>query len=228
MAYKQAPTCETEEELELIHDHDHDQPRLAHRDPGHFNYWKGATFALVFSHLFTIAYFSFFLLTLDVGYGVSHATDFTSAAPAVHNVKQRFTNALYVDPDGTVTAADYRNATSYAGKPSDELDKKWFDLLHHRYFRLTEDEVEQLNGENAADEKGLMRSRPLIATPQLEDIVPQKGVYGGLDFMHSLHCLDGMRRHIDGEPPGPDTFFGGLRVGRLHVDHCVDQLRQYA
>lgn len=55
--------------------------------------------------------------------------------------------------------------------------------------------------------------------------ISKEGFYGGPDVLHSLHCLNSIRKHLDME-----YYAGSITLPpeyrRIHIDHCVDHLRQ--
>lgn len=54
-----------------------------------------------------------------------------------------------------------------------------------RYFRFSEDEVETLKKDT------------FDTLDSMEAALGLPGYYGGVDFLHSLHCLNGLRKHLD-------------------------------
>jgi hypothetical protein len=65
------------------------------------------------------------------------------------------------------------------------------------------------------------------AAPGVVDI---PGFYGSVDMVHNLHCLNTIRQQLD-----PDYYEQNLQSAvkhahrmkmRMHVDHCIDQIRQ--
>ncbi len=43
---------------------------------------------------------------------------------------------------------------------------------------------------------------------------------GGLDVLHTLHCVEGLRQTLD-----PDHY--PVRRAKLHLYHCIDHIRQW-
>jgi hypothetical protein len=43
---------------------------------------------------------------------------------------------------------------------------------------------------------------------------------GGLDVLHTLHCVEGLRQTLD---PGRYP----IQRGKLHLYHCIDHIRQW-
>lgn len=54
-----------------------------------------------------------------------------------------------------------------------------------------------------------------------------EGYYGGPDMLHTLHCVNAIRQHIDFEYYR-DHMWLPPQYQRMHIDHCIDQLRQAA
>jgi hypothetical protein len=51
----------------------------------------------------------------------------------------------------------------------------------------------------------------------------------GLDVFHQLHCLDNVRKGLWPDRYKPEDYMGGQGMSLLsdiHLDHCVDQIRQ--
>jgi hypothetical protein len=55
--------------------------------------------------------------------------------------------------------------------------------------------------------------------------ISKEGFYGGPDVLHSHHCLNSIRKHLDVE-----YYAGSMTLPhenrRIHIDHCVDHLGQ--
>jgi hypothetical protein len=48
----------------------------------------------------------------------------------------------------------------------------------------------------------------------------EKRYVGGLDVMHTLHCVEGLRQTLD-----PDHY--SVKRGKMHLYHCIDHIRQW-
>ena len=85
-----------------------------------------------------------------------------------------------------------------------------------RYFRLEEPEVSLLN---------LDTTLPKLSNMPSGGRIPKEGVYGGPDVLHSLHCLNAIRKHLN-----LDYYAKSMALPpeyrQMHLDHCVDHLRQ--
>ncbi|KAI1378903.1 hypothetical protein F4677DRAFT_382688 [Hypoxylon crocopeplum] len=101
--------------------------------------------------------------------------------------------------------------TPYVGKPSEELDQVWHDLLNDENIKIEPKYIEYLNRKDTAVE------------------VPEGGWYlGTLNVYHELHCLKRIHQFMY-----PDYYFPGLDaemldLNRKHNEHCIDFLRQSA
>lgn len=85
-----------------------------------------------------------------------------------------------------------------------------------RYFRLTELEVSLFREDTAL---------PALSQMPQTDRIAKEGFYGGPDVLHSLHCLNAIRKHLDLEYYA-ETMTLPLEYRRIHIDHCVDHIRQ--
>lgn len=116
------------------------------------------------------------------------STDFPDSTDAVILRQVRFTSPLKVDGNGTIYQGNQPGERHYTGD-SPDVDQAWEDLMYGRYLRLRESEVDWLDSDEGSEK--LER-----VPPQL--IVPQGGMYGGIDMMHSLHCLNMLRKNMHG------------------------------
>ncbi|KAH8694220.1 hypothetical protein BGW36DRAFT_362038 [Talaromyces proteolyticus] len=93
----------------------------------------------------------------------------------------------------------------YVGDPSPDIDQAWEELIHSRYFYITEQEAADAWGEDYQK----------YWDPKRE------GYVAGFDIFHTLHCIDHIRKAFF-----PDIYQMSDVHGRLHRDHCIDHLRQ--
>ncbi|KAL9106115.1 MAG: hypothetical protein Q9227_008815 [Pyrenula ochraceoflavens] len=156
-------------------------------------------------------------------YGNGFHTDFESAKGVLNLEKVRFTHSLRSDGNGTIMAHYRDDGPRYVGVPNLELDRNWEDLVGGRYIRLEDHEVEKLNKDDA-EVADLTQVR---ASPGVADV---SGFYGSVDMVHNLHCLNTIRKQFD-----PEYYETHLDASmkhshrmkmRMHVDHCIDQIRQ--
>ncbi|RMY99402.1 hypothetical protein D0860_08306 [Hortaea werneckii] len=93
----------------------------------------------------------------------------------------------------------------YVGRPAKQIDEAWERLLRGLEIVLDGPEAETIKGKTFEEPEN-------------------KGWRLSMDMYHSLHCVNVVRRAIDfdhysGDGLPSDTY-------RIHVDHCVDYLRQ--
>lgn len=128
-------------------------------------------------------------------------------------MRTRFTGALRAHENGTLYPVHYSDDPVYVGPPSPEIDAAWEELLQGRYAPLLDAEVDKINSDNSV--------------PNLEPIGEDdvRGFFGGPDMLHSLHCINSLRRQLD---PGyyKDSESWLEEYGRMHIEHCIEQLRQ--
>ncbi|SMY23684.1 unnamed protein product [Zymoseptoria tritici ST99CH_1A5] len=94
----------------------------------------------------------------------------------------------------------------YVGEPSRSIDHEWALLHWGRFFLLSEDEARSAWG------KGFEQ----YWSPR------QGGYVAALEVMHTLHCLDHIRKSLYPEHYSQDSPVHGT----LHRDHCLDHIRQ--
>jgi len=126
-----------------------------------------------------------------------------SAKSSIVVQKQQFTGSLdFKNRHGFVPPGD--PSLGYMG-PSPEVDAAWHELTQGRYFLLSDDEAEAAYGDETSKYWN-----------ELEG-----GYMTGLDVLHSLHCLDQLRRSLY-----PKVYPMDPQHGQMHMAHCVDHLRQ--
>ncbi|KAE8447946.1 hypothetical protein EG329_010018 [Mollisiaceae sp. DMI_Dod_QoI] len=95
----------------------------------------------------------------------------------------------------------------YVGTPSPEIDKAWDELLYgeRQYLVVTEEEAQHL-----------------------DDPVPINGYYlAEPEVMHSLHCVNAIRKALKHDYyMTHDKHKLPEQLRQVHVEHCLDQLRQ--
>ncbi|KAK2871713.1 hypothetical protein FQN49_002898 [Arthroderma sp. PD_2] len=117
--------------------------------------------------------------------------------------------------------------TPYQGRPTKENNALWDELYAHEQSHIT------------ADEARLLPNRTTAELPY-----PGSGYLIVLNVFHNLHCLDSFRKalyyFVDPawnitvnphtlHPNDPDAGlkdFGGHDTNVMHLDHCIDSLRQ--
>jgi hypothetical protein len=129
-------------------------------------------------------------------YDIGYETDLKAAYPAVEVHQVRFTS--YWGPESNGTTAE----SQYVGSSSPEIDAAWNVLYKGYWVDLTGDEATSVIGKAKALEDGFYIT--------------------GLDMFHQLHCVDHLRRTLNEYYDGRES----PSTPRVHVDHCIDQLRQ--
>jgi hypothetical protein len=122
----------------------------------------------------------------------------------------KFTGNLYYDANHTLHRSVEPDEPQYVGDPSPEIDKNWENLIHDRYVAFA----------GSDDSPGSSLRDESFQNPH------RGGMYRiGVDVFHTLHCINKIRMALD-----RDHYHDDLREGehntRLHVDHCLDYIRQ--
>jgi len=95
----------------------------------------------------------------------------------------------------------------YSGKPSDDIDNAWDDLLSGINIRVSRTELKKTN--------------------QTSVRFPRSQYYlGWLEVSHQLHCVKYLRQAVYRDHYFPDTPEKEEAHWFLHVDHCLELLRQ--
>ncbi|KAH9917538.1 uncharacterized protein B0H18DRAFT_1034076 [Fomitopsis serialis] len=110
--------------------------------------------------------------------------------------------------------------SKYRGPPSDAIDDAWDRISlnnSHKIMPLRVHESDLIKVDQDA--------RPSIARFRDED---GGGFLAGIEIGHQLHCLDLLRRHtyIDHYGPMDDNYVLRPAFYRVHLDHCIEMLRQ--
>ena len=87
------------------------------------------------------------------------------------------------------------------------MDAAWEDITKDRYFLLSDDEALEAYG----DDPGRYWN------------VAHGGIVAGLDVLHTLHCLNHLRKSLY-----PEYYPQDPEHSQMHLAHCVDHLRQLA
>lgn len=133
----------------------------------------------------------------------------------------QFSSAIRDHPNGTLYMAFDPSEPRYVGPPSDEIDAAWRELLKGRYIRFSDEETSWLNKDKKIP-TGLLEELPSYGHS-----IPTSGNYGGPDMLHSLHCINALREHIDMDYyHGKGVAWLPQEYRRMHIDHCIEQLRQ--
>ncbi|CRG91325.1 hypothetical protein PISL3812_08373 [Talaromyces islandicus] len=148
-------------------------------------------------------------------HGFNTELGFVKSAIKLH--QKRFASPIRDLPNGTLYTVFEPSEPRYVGQPSSEIDEAWGSLLQGRYILFDDKDVSWLNSDN-----GIPRLEPL---PSRGDAIPKSGYYGGPDMLHSLHCINAIRKHLDLEYY-EDHMWLPKEYRRMHIDHCIEQLRQ--
>ncbi|EMD91267.1 hypothetical protein COCC4DRAFT_35178 [Bipolaris maydis ATCC 48331] len=136
-------------------------------------------------------------------------TEFPIAKPYIREKLTMFWGGPRWYDNGTAYKLHNPDEPMYVGPPSDEIDAAWEELLKGRYMQVSEEEAELTFGKP----HGLHHHENGV------------GYLVGLDGLHTLHCVDQLRRALD-----RDYYFGKKTVmafpDRGHRDHCLDHIRQ--
>ncbi|KAI8633233.1 hypothetical protein F5Y19DRAFT_471501 [Xylariaceae sp. FL1651] len=117
-------------------------------------------------------------------------------------VEIRFSGALTYDENGTLFNEHTPGEKLWVGEPSPEIDATWDSLEDVFYVLLDGDEADKVR----------------------DHTILENGYWlTGLDVFHQLHCLDTLRRGLH---PEYYPIQASPRTERLHLDHCIDYLRQ--
>ncbi|KAI3323861.1 hypothetical protein HD806DRAFT_76421 [Xylariaceae sp. AK1471] len=119
-----------------------------------------------------------------------------------NRVEVTFTGALTYNSSGVLVNEYMPGQRRWVGEPTPNIDAAWDDLKEFWTVLLEGNEANNV------------RDQTLL----------QDGYWvTGLDVFHQLHCLDSLRRAVY-----PDSYphQASPRTWQLHMDHCVDYLRQ--
>ncbi|KAJ5582717.1 hypothetical protein N7535_001337 [Penicillium sp. DV-2018c] len=148
-------------------------------------------------------------------------TDLPDSHPYIVQEERVFTGGLLFNETlGMVYRDIDPSQPQYFGPPNPDIDRAWDDLLRGEFVRLTEEEAAPY-------------------TPKLNRDPLSNHYHFEPDMFHSLHCLNAIRMELDADyyskhkshhaqleediknsPIFPDNW------NRIHIDHCLDQLRQ--
>ncbi|KAH8694008.1 hypothetical protein BGW36DRAFT_430031 [Talaromyces proteolyticus] len=108
------------------------------------------------------------------------------------------------------------NKSPYKGAPSPEIDAAWDEIVNMGQIKVHPDDLKHL-------QKPTTQAK--LRTPDGEWYT------GGLEVFHQLHCVNLIRQYTyldyyhrpENRPP---AFTDSNETLRLHIDHCIDMLRQ--
>ncbi|KAJ5589370.1 hypothetical protein N7537_012048 [Penicillium hordei] len=131
-------------------------------------------------------------------------TDLVAAKSQIELQQVLFTGGIHFHPNGSVYIKD-TPGPKYVGTPSPEIDKAWDDLLYGQIVNLPESDVPDV------------KDRTFFRTEY-------QAYETGLDSVHQLHCINQVRKAFSPEYyPTLDLSPHGTKI---HIDHCLDYLRQ--
>ncbi|OAQ65413.1 hypothetical protein VFPPC_14065 [Pochonia chlamydosporia 170] len=140
-------------------------------------------------------------------YSSGFETDFLLSRAVVELEEVAFTGGLLYHDNGTLYREIDETKPQYVGQPGPHIDKAWEDLMSALEVVIEGKEAEE------SEIQGKTIQEPDGNSYRLS-----------LDVYHSLHCVNMARRAID------DDYYHrngeGEKVNRLHVEHCLDYLRQ--
>ncbi|RDW59898.1 hypothetical protein BP6252_12985 [Coleophoma cylindrospora] len=127
----------------------------------------------------------------------------------INVVQKKFTNDLLYN---TTSGKFYNqplslNETKYIGESDSAVDDAWERLLHAQYVAMDPEEAKQIPESHIS---------PLWYDGEHE--------FFELSVFHNLHCLNEIRMSLAGN--SHDNNRDTLHEGNVHLDHCVDQIRQ--
>ncbi|KAH8690237.1 hypothetical protein BGW36DRAFT_433189 [Talaromyces proteolyticus] len=108
-----------------------------------------------------------------------------------------------IEMERKMVHASFASKNPFKGPPSDELDHAWHQLFINSNVRVTEEDLAKINRTSVpiTDERG--------------------GYYAIPDVYHQLHCLKFLRQVIY-----KDYYSIEKPTTPIHIDHCIDNLRQ--
>ncbi|MCJ1357634.1 MAG: hypothetical protein MMC33_007630 [Icmadophila ericetorum] len=194
----------TEEEKQSITS-DEETPCARSRSNWAINFWIITTvfFASLSTWLGAELHTRKFTGSFEKGF----STEFEPARHLIQVEQTTFKGSPHFRDDGSeYVPDDGGNEPQYVGEPSRAMDHAWALLHFGRFFLLTEEEAKDSWG-------GGYR----------EFWSPKDGGYiAGLEVLHTLHCLDHIRKAFYPEHYPKDQAIHGV----MHRDHCIDHLRQ--
>ncbi|KXH34551.1 hypothetical protein CSIM01_00462 [Colletotrichum simmondsii] len=140
---------------------------------------------------------------IDSGFLQGFPTELEPIKGVLASETVRFTGGLHFYKNGTLYREVIEGQPQYVGPPSPEIDAAWKSLLKGQYMNLVGSEASSMVGRTWKDSHGNYEV--------------------ALDVMHTLHCVNKVRMALD-----PDYYKEeeSPRIHRMHVDHCLDYLRQ--
>ncbi|KAH8668671.1 hypothetical protein BX600DRAFT_510744 [Xylariales sp. PMI_506] len=109
----------------------------------------------------------------------------------------------------------------WAGPPNDDRDKMWHSMVYDVWIPITDEDVTNMG----KDPKSVTRVPPQYRKDYGD------GAIVVMEFAHQMHCLDLVRKYTYYdyymEKQDEEAFGNPPHVLRVHIDHCIDMLRQF-
>ncbi|KAI9736472.1 MAG: hypothetical protein M1818_006206 [Claussenomyces sp. TS43310] len=213
VAFKEAESPRTSESIESEDDNTTLLRRLPCR-PSRLASWARAS-GITLAVINTIILISI-LGVVSVNRHNKECSEFECAA------KNSFYSPLLEEGSGAIEyenvmfqgALEYKSI--YKGPPNPELDAAWKVLQHMNNSGVAGDTIDRIG-----------KSRIAVKYPE-----EQGGKYDvGIEVFHHMHCLNIIRQYTYREyynhtATRPGSFTDSEPTIRLHIDHCIEMLRQ--
>ncbi|EPT00324.1 hypothetical protein FOMPIDRAFT_1030579 [Fomitopsis schrenkii] len=110
--------------------------------------------------------------------------------------------------------------SEYRGPPGAAIDYAWDKISLNNSHKITPLRIHEADLKKIGQD-----ARPSIARFRDED---GGGFHAGIEIGHQLHCLDLLRRqsYIEHYGPMDDNYVLRPEFYRVHLDHCIEMLRQ--
>jgi hypothetical protein len=151
-------------------------------------------------------------------YETGFPTDFNDAKPHIMLEERRFGSPIRATENGTLFRVENPDERPYTGDYQlEELRPAWDELIRERYFLFEESEIADMNEDTFQS-----NLEPLPQT-RTNIIIPQTGIYGGVDMLHSLHCLDALRRRLKpgGHHHALPSDLEDMHIGNAMLDFLI-------
>jgi len=140
-------------------------------------------------------------------YETGFVTDFGPISSAIDLIEVEFSGNLEYTETGHLYINLGADGVRYFGDPAPEVDQAWASFLgEHSTFPMSQEDAEALR----------TSSKP----------APEMPAWVGPDVLHTLHCVNEVRKVLDSEYYYNSTLRNLKRLQRLHIDHCLNHIRQ--
>ncbi|KAH9828729.1 uncharacterized protein C8Q71DRAFT_792669 [Rhodofomes roseus] len=159
----------------------------------------------------TLVGLTFFCASLVLFYRSLHVSE-TQCAERLSAYSPAIQAVEYND---VVFNGSLRHPSEFRGSPTPELDAAWDRISGLRPLRLSEDDLAKIGKE----------STPSLAKYHEED---GGGYFATIEIAHHMHCLNMLRKatYWDYYAPLDDSYQKDPDFHRVHLDHCIELLRQ--